>query len=128
MSQTQKIKRLVFGLILASLVGYMEWGQGSHSFILMAEFDFFRKLISDPTSVLHPLTMLPLAGQIVLIYTLFQKKPNKWLIYLSILAIGLLYVMILLSGILGIRFRVVISTIPFIILSIVIVFDLKSIK
>jgi hypothetical protein len=53
-------------------MGYLEWGGDSHSYLFQAEVEVLSKLFVDPVSVLHPLTVLPLAAQVILLLTLFQ--------------------------------------------------------
>lgn len=73
-SGNMKSKLLNFLLIVTSLLGYLEWGGDNHIFLFKAEAEILSKLFTDPLSVLHPFTLLPLAGQIILLITLFQKK------------------------------------------------------
>nr|WP_255777939.1 hypothetical protein [Mariniradius sediminis] len=91
----------------------MEWGQGQHSFLFQAEAELFSKLVSNPADVIHPLTVLPLMGQILLLVTLFQKKPSKILTYLGIAGLGLLFGMMVLAGIFGGNIKIILSTLPF---------------
>ena len=79
-----KSKILNLTLILTSLIGYLEWGQDMSMFLFQGELDVISKLFTDPLSVLHPFTLLPLLGQILLLITLFQKNPSKVLTYVGI--------------------------------------------
>lgn len=106
-----KILNLV--LILTSFVGYLEWGGGNHLFLLQAETEVLSKLVADPGSVIHPLTLLPLAGQALLAVTLFQASPSRVLTFLGIAGIGLLMGVMLLAGLLGPNLKVILSTVPF---------------
>lgn len=81
-----KSRLLNLGLLLSSLVGYLEWGTDQKMFLIQGEFYVISKLFTDPTSVLYPLTLLPLAGQLILLYTLIQKQPNK---IVTLIGIGL---------------------------------------
>lgn len=72
-----KSKILNLGLILTSLAGYMEWGGGNRMSLFQAEAEIFSKIFTDFSSVAHPLVLLPLIGQIFLIFTLFQKKNRQ---------------------------------------------------
>jgi hypothetical protein len=110
-----KSKILNLLLILTSLIGFLEWGKDSKMFLYQAEAEIISKLFTDPVSVLHPFTILPLAGQIVLFITLFQHKPNKTLTFISIGGIGLLLVLMFVIGILSLNFKILLSTIPFLV-------------
>lgn len=108
-----RIKALLILIILASLLGYMEWGQNNTAFIFEAEFQIIKGLFTDITSVIHPLTIIPLIGQLVLLFALFRKSPSKSLIYVGVFAIGILYILLLLVGLIAMRFSTILSTLPF---------------
>ncbi|MBX7052314.1 MAG: hypothetical protein K1X54_09790 [Flavobacteriales bacterium] len=113
-----KTKVLNFLTILTSLLGYLEWGGGeSHSFLFQAEAEVFSKLFSNPTSVLHPFILIPLGGQLMLLLTLFMKPYTKFLTYAGIISIAVLLLLILLIGLMSMNFWMVLSTLPFFIVS-----------
>jgi hypothetical protein len=100
-------------LIASSLLGYLEWGTDSHTFLFQAEAEVIGKLLTEPLAAVHPLTILPMLGQIALLVTLFQQIPNRILTWFGLGSIGLLLVIILLSGLLGKHAFVALSTAPF---------------
>ncbi len=102
-----------FILILTSLFGYLEWGGNNHRFLFEAEMEVFSRLIKDPLSVIHPFVLLPMAGQILLLITLFQKRPSRILTYTGLGGLGILLGFMLVVGILGLNYKIVLSTIPF---------------
>ena len=114
-----KSKLLNAGLVLTSLLGYLEWGSDNSMYLFQMERDILSKLFSDPASMIHPLIVLPILGQILLIITLFQKQPKKLLTYLGIGGIGLLLFLMLFIGLLEMNARIVLSTLPFLSISIV---------
>jgi len=113
-----KIKILNNLLILTSLIGFLQWGKDSHLFLFQAEAEIIGKLFTDPTSVLHPFTVLPLGGQIILLITVFQKNPSKVLTLIGLSGLALLLLFMLLVGILSVNFKIIISTLPFVIVAI----------
>jgi hypothetical protein len=115
-------------LIFTSLLGYLEWSGNNHIFLFKAEAEIFSKLLTDPSSVLHPFTILPLVGQILLLITLFQKTPSKLLTYISIGGLGLLIGFMCIAGIMTLNFKIIISTLPFIIVSIIGIRHYRKIK
>ena len=123
-----KSKFLNFLLIITSLIGYLEWGTNTHTFLFQAEGEILFKLITNPSSVLHPLTILPMIGQLLLIFTLFQKKPSKKLTYISIAALGILLGFMLVIGLLSLNYKIIISTIPFIVVAVLAVRHYRKIK
>lgn len=113
-----KSKILNFLLIITSLLGYLEWSGKNHIFLFKAEVEIFSKLLTNPISVLHPFTILPLVGQILLLITLFQKTPNRTLTFISIATLGLLLGFMFIVGLLSMNFKIIVSTIPYIVVSI----------
>jgi hypothetical protein len=108
-------------LLLASLIGYLEWSGNNHLFIFEAEREIILKLFTDTNSVIHPLIIIPMGGQILLVLTLFQKKANKIMTYLSIAMLGCLLYLMLFIGIFSFNYKIIISTLPFLFISIAIV-------
>ncbi|MBP6756853.1 MAG: hypothetical protein KA210_11960 [Bacteroidia bacterium] len=108
-------------LVLSSLIGYLEWSGNNHLFIVEAEREIILKLFTDPNSIIHPLIILPIVGQILLLLTLFQKKPNKIMTYISIAMLGCLLYLMLFIGIFSFNYKIIISTLPFLFISIAIV-------
>lgn len=116
---TAQIKKSInLGLLLSFLLGYLEWGHDYHIFIFQAEGELFSKLVSNPLSVLHPFTLIPFAGQLLLVYSLFQKEPGKWITLSGLACLSLLMVFLFFIGILGMRLKIVASVTPFIALGI----------
>ncbi len=118
-----KSKILNLGLILCSLIGYLEWGEDKHQFLFQVEAEVLSKMFSDPASLLHPFVLLPFIGQIILIYTLFQKKPSKILTYLGLGGIGILLILMSFIGIISSNFKILLSTLPFIITGVLVIIN-----
>lgn len=108
-----KTKKLNLLLILTSLIGYLEWGGGKSMFLFQMEADIFKKLFSDPTSVMHPFVVLPLLGQVLLLITLFQQVPHRIMTYLGIGTIGVLLGFMFVISIMAMGWKVCLSTLPF---------------
>ena len=108
-----KEKVLSVLLILTSLFGYLEWGQGQHLFLLQAEGEILLKLWTDPKSVLHPLILMPLLGQILLAITIFQKKPSRILVYIGMGSLSILLGLMCIIGIISFNLKILCSTLPF---------------
>lgn len=100
-------------LILASLLGYLEWGGGNHVFLFEAEADILGKLFSNFGAVAHPLVLLPMLGQLLLGITLFQREPNRTLTVAGIACMGLLLGFMLFIGLFGLNSKILLSVLPF---------------
>lgn len=114
-----KSKILNFLLIIFSLIGYLEWSGNQHIFLFEAEIEIFSKLFTSPKSVIHPFIVLPIISQFLLLFTLFQKTTSKKLTYISIFGLGILLGFMLFIGIISLNYKIALSTIPFIVVSIV---------
>lgn len=112
--------------ILSSFMGYMEWGADSNSFVVTAEIDILYKLVTSPSEVMHPFVLIPLAGQVLLVISLFRKKPMR-LGVLGILFISLLYLMLLFISIIGLNWGMMASVLPFFVFSILYLIQLRKI-
>jgi len=123
-----KTKILNLLLIITSLFGYLEWSRDSHSFLFQAEAEVIIKLFTNPISVLHPFTILPLLGQILLLITIFQKVPSKRMTYWGIGCLGLLLGFMFFIGLLAKNINIILSTIPFFIIAFLVVKHYKNLN
>lgn len=114
-----KAKLLNALLLLTSFIGYLEWGKDQNAFLALAEWDILKKTITTPQSVVHPLIIIPMISQLLLLFTLFQKNTSKFLTYIAIIGLGLLFAFITLAGLLSLNVKIVCSTLPFLIIVIV---------
>lgn len=121
-----KTKVLILATLLSSLIGYLEWGTDQSMFLFQSELDILRKLFSDPESVLHPFILLPLFGQFLLLISLFQKKPAKLLVFTGIASITTLLGFMFVAALLSFSFKILLSTLPFIVLGILTIRQLIS--
>lgn len=110
-------KLLNFLLLISSFFGYLEWPPDNHGFIFQLETELFGKASTDIGSVIHPFILLPLAGQLLLLISLFQSPPRRWLILIAVLSIGILFLLFLLIGLLESNIRITGSTLPYLIIS-----------
>lgn len=114
-------------LILSSLIGYLEWGKDKKMFLFQGELEIVTKLFTDPVSVVHPFTLLPLFGQLVLAITLFQKVPGKILTLVGLGCLSLLLVLMFVIGLINLNYKITVSTIPFLVTGVMIIrYHLKN--
>ncbi len=114
-----KSKVINLCLVLFSLIGFLEWGSSQKMFLWEVELELFTKLFIDPLSVIHPFTLMPLAGQLMLVYTLIQEKPSKRITYIAIACIGILFALMFFIGAMGLNIKILGSTLPFIITALI---------
>ncbi len=123
---TAKAKLLNLGLILSSFIGYLEWGTDQSGFLIETEWMILSGLFTDPMSVLHPFTVIPLLGQILLVITLFQKTPDRKLSYVGLSCLSLLLLFIPLIGVLAMNLKIFASALPFIMIGILTLMHLRK--
>jgi hypothetical protein len=123
---TNKMK-VVF-LIITSLFVYLSWGKESTAFLFQMEYEIISKLFTNPLSALHPFTVIPLLGQILLLISLFQKTPNVVLLKIGIGCLLFLIGFVLIVGLLSRRISIIVSTLPFITLALVTLKTLRTAK
>lgn len=115
-------------VILSSLFGYLEWGEQNSTFLFQAEYEVLKGLFTDISAVAHPLTLLPLLGQLLLLITLFQKKPSKALTYIGITCLSILLALMLVVGVMIFSVKIIVSVLPFFILVFLIIRTYKQQK
>lgn len=108
-----KAKLLNIGLIVTSLIVYFEWGEDQSNFLFQIEWELFSKLFNDPVSVLHPFTVIPLIGQVLLIISLFQNPPNRKLSLIGMLLLGFLLYFVLFIGVLALNIKIIGLALPY---------------
>jgi hypothetical protein len=128
MSPATKAKILTALVIITSLFGHLEWGQNNQLFLFQAEAEIFTKMLEEPLSVLHPLTVLPLLGQLLLLFTLFQKDQSKVFVYTGIAGVGILLLLMFFIGIIGLNFSILLSTAPFMVVAFLTIRQLRKVK
>lgn len=117
MNMHMKSKLLNLGLILSSLVGYLEWGGNNSMFLFQGELEVIAKLFTDFGATAHPFTLLPLLGQLLLAFTLLQKSPSRMLTFLGLAGVGLLLAFMFIIGVLGLNIKIALSVVPFLVLA-----------
>ncbi len=113
MEQRKKIINVI--IILSSFIGYLEWGTNRHAYIFQVLFELFTKNIADTSSFLHPLILIPLAGLVMLLITIFQKKPKRVLSLIGLASLSTIMLLLLFIGIIDLNPKIIISTLPFVI-------------
>lgn len=120
-------KKILNGcLILTSLIGYLEWGGGNNLFLFQGEIEVITKLYQDPLAAAHPFTLLPLFGQLILLFTLFQKTPGRLLTVIGMGSLSVLLLFMFLIGMISFNYKILVSTIPFLITAILTILEVRK--
>jgi hypothetical protein len=120
-----KLKLYLAALFISSFFVYLSWSKTSSAFLFQMEYEILAKLFSNPLSVLHPFTIIPLIGQILLLISLLQKQPNNLLMKLGISSLLFLIGFIFIVGLLSLQLTIIISTVPFISLAVLSFLEIK---
>ena len=123
-----KSKLLNLGLIFTSFIGYLEWGTDMKMFLIQGEIEVITKAFTNFNEIVHPLILLPLFGQLLLVITLFQKTPSKALTYAGMFCLATLLVFIFFIGIIIFNIKILASSTPFIVVMILIIKHYKQLK
>lgn len=114
------MQRLLYiALALFPLLCYMEWGGSQAAFLYEAEYEVLFHAKTPGQTFSHPLVFLPLAGQFILLIAACLKKPNRRMAVAGQLMLSLLVALILVAGLLSLNIRMILSTAPFIIASVI---------
>ena len=105
-------------LLLTSLIGFMEWSGGNAAFLFQVEMDLFFGGKANEDSLAHPFVLLPLLGQMLLLFTLVRRKPSDWLSYLGLACLSLIMLMLLLIGMLQMNWKMISGALPFVVTAI----------
>ena len=121
------MKKLLNLLLLVTFpFGYLEWGKDNHQYIFQAAIEIFTKAGDNIGNVFHPFILIPFAGIILIIYTLFQPVPNRKLTYTGLACLSLLMLLLFLIGIIGPNFKILLSTIPFLTVGVFIILNSRK--
>ena len=122
--ETKKLLNIF--LLLTSLIGYLEWGKDHYAFIFQVEGEALLKWKHNAETLLHPFILLPLCGQILLLITVFQKKPRRIVSLLGLTFLSTIMLMLFFIGLITFNMKIMLSAIPFIITGIfVLKFNVK---
>ncbi|WP_421754146.1 hypothetical protein [Croceimicrobium sp.] len=104
-------------LLLSTFLVYLEWGGAQRAFLVEMEVQLFRDLFQQPEHFAHPLILLPLFGQLLLIFLILKPQAKRLWPMLSIISIGLLLLFVLLGALLKWNPLMLLSVMPFMLIS-----------
>ncbi|MEZ5018422.1 MAG: hypothetical protein R2800_15285 [Flavipsychrobacter sp.] len=111
-------KAINIGLLLASLFGYMEWGNNYSNFVYEVEYGLFTSITDKSKSFLHPFILIPLLGQLLLLFTFFQKKPSKVLSIIGMVCLSVIMFFLFFIGFLGPNIKIMLFALPYVLISV----------
>ncbi len=113
------MKRLLnLGLLIAFQFCYLEWPNHS-MYVFEAEKEIFTKTENWISNFTHPIILLGLATQMILLFGALLPKINRKLNTLAVLLLGFLVLFFAIVGILSSNFKIIFSTLPFLVLAVI---------
>ncbi len=77
MTTPRHAQRLInIAIVLGSLTPYLEWGGGNSAFLAHLEYTVLFGRTTSSDAFLHPMVVLPLAGQLLILFTLLQTSTS----------------------------------------------------
>lgn len=113
MWQSLLMRYLPLLLVLAAGCCYVEWANESATLFQM-EWIILRSLGSAAYNFLHPVVLMPMVGQLLLLVSMLRVRPLRALVLTGIAMLGILVLLVLLAGIMGRQLLMILSCLPFI--------------
>lgn len=113
------MKRLLnLGLLIAFQFCYLEWPNHS-MYVFEAEKEIFTKTENWISNFTHPIILIGLVTQIVLLLGAILPNINSKINTLSVLLLGALVLLFAVVGVLSLNYKIIFSTLPFLILTVI---------
>lgn len=114
------MKRLLnLGLLLGFLCCYLEWPPDNASFIFEAEYEIIAKTQNWGSNFTHPVILAAFLSQLILLYCALKKNAGKKLNHFGVILHGVVVLLFLLVGLLAGNWKIVLSTVPYLVLAVV---------
>lgn len=107
---------LNIGLLIAFQFCYLEWPNHS-MFVYQVEYEIFAKAENLLTNITHPIILLGLINQILLLLGAFLSNFSKKINNMAVLLLSILVLFFFFIGILSLNYKIMASTTPFLILA-----------
>lgn len=104
---------LNFLLFLSFQICYLEWPPHNSIFVFQAIFKLFSKTENLVDNFTHPIILLGLLTQLLLLLGALNPKMNKKINAIGILLLGLLVLFFLLISILSLNLKMFLATLPY---------------
>lgn len=107
-------KIAIFATLASFLICYLEWPPNNSAFVFEMAYMLLAQKTSDASTMLHPMVLAPFVGWLLLVFSLFQKEPNKRLVYAGIAMMAILAVLLFAIGLMGKNVKITLFALPFI--------------
>ena len=115
-------------MLIAFQIGYMEWPPHNSMFVFQAQYEIFSKTDRLLTNLFHPIILLGLVVQIILIIGAFLPNLNKKINAIGILLLSLLVLLFLLISILSLNLKMFLATLPYLSITVYFFWNYKKLE
>ena len=119
---------LNFFLFLSFQICYLEWPPHNSMFVFQAIFEILSKTENLIDNFTHPIILLGLLTQLLLLLGVLNPKMNKKINAIGILLLSLLVLLFLLISILSLNLKMFIATLPYLSITIYFFWKYKKLK
>ena len=105
---------ILIGLLIAFSFCYLAWGTDQCAFVFQMEYTLVAE--KSGQNFAHPIILMGLAGQLLLIYGAIKPNANRWFALSAIILLSTLVALFFLVGCLSLQVPIILSTLPFIVL------------
>lgn len=113
-------------MLIAFQIGYLEWPPHNSMFVFQAQYEIFSITDRLLTNLFHPIILLGLVAQIILIIGAFLPNLNKKINAIGIIGLGLLMLLFLIISILSKNLNMFLATLPYLSLSVYYFWNFKK--
>lgn len=113
-------------VIIAFLCCYTEWGQNHSMFIFQMQFQELAKQQHIIQVITHPIIMSGLIGECLLFICAVYSTIPRWVNYIGIGLLACIVSIFSLAGILDANWKIIVSTMPFWILSFLLIKQVRK--
>ena len=115
-------------LFLSFQICYLEWPPHNSMFVFQAIFEIFSKTENIIDNFTHPIILLGLLTQLLLLLGALNPKMNKKLNATGILLLSLLVLLFLLISILSLNIKMFLATLPYLSITIYFFWNYKKLE
>lgn len=119
---------LNFLLFLSFQICYLEWPPHNSIFVFQAIFELFSKTENLVDNFTHPIILLGLITQLLLLLGALNPKMNKKINAIGILLLSLLVLLLLLISILSLNLKMFIATLPYLSITVYFFWNYKKLE
>lgn len=119
---------LNFLLFLSFQICYLEWPPHNSIFVFQAIFELFSKTENLVDNFTHPIILLGLITQLLLLLGALNPKMNKKINAIGILLLSLLVLFFLLISILSLNLKMFLATLPYLSITVYFFWNYKKLE